>query len=363
MTSSSSLRRLLRAILPSSPGRRLIIGRSRTARHSSSSSHRVARKPDLGTLPGPQRRAAKPRQLLALSGGGFRGLFTAKVLELLEIDAGPIGQRFDVIGGTSIGGILAIALACGISAASVRQRFAEDGRKIFRKRILRAGGLIGARYSPDPLRKTIAAALGAWVSRPFADIPKPLLVVAIEERSGQPKIFRSNALAPGQGDSVTILDAALATSAAPTFFPPHHIGKAAYVDGGLIANSPDLVLVSEAMRRFGSGLSDLAVLSVGTAGSPREGRAGGDPGAAAWLLSHRLIELTIDAQASLAMAQLKQLGPRRVLRIDAAPERPMDMDDASARAIRSLEALGVEAIGRVKGKDLAELRRLLAHTA
>jgi predicted acylesterase/phospholipase RssA len=322
----------------------------------------MARKLSLGPLPGPQRRTATPRHLLALSGGGFRGLFTARVLEVLEIEAeGQIGRRFDVIGGTSIGGVLAIALACGIPAETVRKRFAQDGHRIFRRRLTRVAGLLGARYSPTPLRRTIAGVLGAWASRPFAEIPKPVLVVAIEERTGRPKIFRSDALAPGEGDTATILDAALATSAAPTFFPPHHVGKAAYVDGGLIANAPDLVLATEAMRRFGAALPDITVLSVGTAGSPRDGRVGGDPGAGSWLMGHRLIELTIDAQAALAMAQLERLGPRRVLRIDAAPRHPMPMDDASPQAVSSLEALADEAMTRVRSSDLKELRRFLSH--
>jgi predicted acylesterase/phospholipase RssA len=59
--------------------------------------------------------ASKPYQILGLSGGGFRGLYTAKLLEILEVDANkPLSQVFDLIADTSIGGILALGLAMGI---------------------------------------------------------------------------------------------------------------------------------------------------------------------------------------------------------------------------------------------------------
>lgn len=323
----------------------------------------MGRRPRLRELPPEQRTVAAPRQLLALSGGGFRGLFTARVLELLETEAGgPIKDRFDVLGGTSIGGIVAIALACGISAGEIRARFAQDGPTIFRRRLTRIGGFLGARYSPKPLLKSVAAILGPWAMRPFADIPMPVLVVAIEERTGQPRVFRSRALDQAGADSISVLDIALATSAAPTFFPPHHIGRLAFVDGGLIANAPDLVLTAEAMRCFGAPLLDLAICSIGTAGSPRNGAVGGDPGASAWLLRHGLVELAIDAQAALTADQLQRLGPRDVLRIDAAPRTPLRLDDASPQAAQALQSLAEQAVNEIKATRLAHLRRFLAHT-
>lgn len=324
----------------------------------------MARRLSLGALPPEERRAALPRHLLALSGGGYRGLFTARSLELLEAQAGgPLRERFDLIGGTSIGGIVGIAIACGIPATTIIAQFADHGARIFRTDLRRLGGLTGARYPAKPLRVAIEAILGAWAKKPFAEIPAAVLVVAIDEQQGRPKVFRSNRLAPGAGDQTAILDVAMATSAAPTFFPPHSIEGRIYVDGGLVANAPDLVVATEAMRCFGAALSDLRVLCVGTAGSPRVGRAKGDPGVVGWLTRHRLVEMTIDAQAVLAADQLQQLGIGRILRIDATPRDPITLDDASPAAATQLRALADGAIAAARQSRAADFNLFLGHRA
>jgi patatin-like phospholipase/acyl hydrolase len=73
-----------------------------------------------------------PFQILALSGGGYRGLFTSSILARLEQQAQrPIGDCFDLITGTSIGGVIAIGLALGKSAESIKKMFLDHGEEIF----------------------------------------------------------------------------------------------------------------------------------------------------------------------------------------------------------------------------------------
>ena len=77
----------------------------------------------------------KPFRILALAGGGYLGLYTATVLAELEARAGePLGRRFDLIAGTSVGGILAIALAYEIPMATIQQIFLDKGTRIFSAR-------------------------------------------------------------------------------------------------------------------------------------------------------------------------------------------------------------------------------------
>lgn len=98
---------------------------------------------------------AKPFHILALSGGGFRGLYTATVLKHLEEQlGGPLAHRFDLICGTSAGGLLALGLAAEIPAEQLQAMFEQDGVRIFNRptgmrRIL--GPLKRAKYSPDGL--------------------------------------------------------------------------------------------------------------------------------------------------------------------------------------------------------------------
>uniref|UniRef100_UPI00190FA77C patatin-like phospholipase family protein n=1 Tax=Raoultella sp. 18093 TaxID=2681425 RepID=UPI00190FA77C len=98
----------------------------------------------------------KPFQILALSGGGFRGLYTAKVIADVEkeIEA-PLASRFDLITGTSIGGILALALALEIPAQDIVDLFVDHGEEIFDKR-WSLFGFWRSPYSPEPLKKLLS---------------------------------------------------------------------------------------------------------------------------------------------------------------------------------------------------------------
>lgn len=316
-----------------------------------------------GTLPREERRGRIERHLLALSGGGYRGLFTATVLQRLEEGGGaPLADRFDMLAGTSIGGILAIGLACGVSGTDLAELVREHGPAIFRAKPLAFAGLAGARYGSEGLAGAIMAALTKSVARrPFREIPASLVICAIDELTSVPRIFRTDAASGGQGDNVPTIDVALATSAAPTYFPPHSVDGRNYVDGGLVANAPDALLLTEAMRLFGSSIEECHLMSVGTAGSSRLGRVEGAPGKLSWVTRHALVDLIMAAQESLALRQADALGPGTFMRIDADPPGPIRLDAVDPRTTELLVALAQQAIDEVKGKRAEDLRRFLAH--
>jgi patatin-like phospholipase/acyl hydrolase len=318
-----------------------------------------------GRLPKIERTAATPKHLLALAGGGFRGLFTARVLARMEADAGvKLASRFDLMAGTSIGGILAIGIACGISAADLVALMREHGPQIFRPNRRSLGGFVSSRYDSSVLRGAIEKIVGKeFAKRPFAEIPAALIVIAVAERTSEPRIFRTNIVAPGKGDIVSTIDVALATSAAPTFFAPHFVGDDAYVDGGLIANAPDLVLIGEAMRAFGARLDDIHLCSVGTASSARVGTVAGQPGKWGWVKRHSLIELIMDAQAALAADQADCLAPASILRVDRRPARRIALDDVAPKTATELVNLADQAVESAQKEHAIAWRRILAHDA
>jgi len=99
----------------------------------------------------------KTFQVLALSGGGYRGLYTAKVLADIEQELqSPIATKFDLITGTSIGGILALALALEIPAQTMVDLFVKHGEEIFKKRWSFLG-IMRAPYSPASLKAQLEA--------------------------------------------------------------------------------------------------------------------------------------------------------------------------------------------------------------
>jgi hypothetical protein len=208
----------------------------------------------------------------------------------------------------------------------------------------------------DDLTKPLA-------KRPFSAIPKPLVVVAVDELRNSPRIFRT-ASAGGSNDPISTLDVALATSAAPTFFPPHRVGDQRFVDGGLVANAPDLVLLLEAVRHYGCTVGECHLLSVGTAGSTARHTAGVEgPGAIGWIARHGLIDLIFSAQESLAVDQARGLRPGSCLRIDGTPPSPIRLDDVSEDVTAQLRALALEAVEDASRSDAPLWRRFAASRA
>ncbi len=155
---------------------------------------------------------------------------------------------------------------------------------------------------------------------------------------------------------------ALATSATPTYFPPHRIGDRIYVDGGLVANAPDLVILTEAIRRFGCNLDECHLLSIGTASTPRAGAVQGAPGKIGWVARHAIIDLIMTAQESMVIDHVRALGPHSFLRIDATPTSPIRLDDVTAKATEQVIGLAQQAIQHVRRAHAPEWRRFLAHS-
>jgi patatin-like phospholipase/acyl hydrolase len=100
-------------------------------------------------------------RILSLRGGGIRGLAVAAFLSRLEDEAGPLSSKFDLIVGTSTGGILAIALGLGLSPKDIIRFYVEDGPAVFKRRVLHYFGLTGAKYDSNVLRARLGARFGA----------------------------------------------------------------------------------------------------------------------------------------------------------------------------------------------------------
>jgi len=219
-------------------------------------------------------------QILALSGGGFRGLYTAKILADIEDQIGaPIASKFDLIAGTSIGGILALAVALEIPAQKMVDLFEKHGEDIFKPRFNFFGTLRSA-YSPEPLKRLLQDE-SLFGQQPLGECKHPVIVPAINYSRGEPQLFKT----PHHLDFIrdhkfALVDVALATSAAPMYFPRHTFNNNQYVDGGLYANAPGQLAVHEAQQFMGQSIESIYVLAVGTMSSkftanPGRNRAGG----------------------------------------------------------------------------------------
>lgn len=267
-------------------------------------------------------------QILALSGGGFRGLYTAKILADIEQDIGePIARRFDLIAGTSVGGILALALALEIPAQKIVDLFAQHGEDIFRRRA--RWGLLRSPYSSEGLARLLATD-DLFGDRLLSACLHPVIVPSISYSTGKPVIFKTPHHTTFKRDHTNrLVDVALATSAAPSYFPRHTFNNNQYVDGGLYANAPGLLALHEAEQFFEQRSSDVWLMSVGTMSSkftvdPRKNR---DGGLLDWGHPARLFGLTISVQESLIDFMLRHRLGDQYFHIDD------DLTDQRARAV------------------------------
>ena len=203
-------------------------------------------------------------QILALDGGGYKGMFSAAVLARLEEDLRTsMLDHFDLVAGTSTGGIIALALGAGKRPREVVDFYVDHGSQIFghrRRRVIRQ--LVRSKYDVGPLQQALEGVLG---DRCLWQSSVPLCVPSYDLRTDKVHLFRtphSERLARDWRERM--VDVALATSAAPTFLPAHHLRGLRLVDGGLWANNPAVVAIAEAVSEFRIDLSDIRVLSLGT---------------------------------------------------------------------------------------------------
>lgn len=228
----------------------------------------------------------KKIKILSLNGGGIRGLFTISVLAELEQiieDRSQstdirIGNYFDLITGASIGGILALALAQGRSARELKKIFFDRGsyifpkHKIFDKKIKFVKRLISPLYKSDPLRETIVEMIGEDFK--FNDLTRRVMIPTVNLSTGRPQFIKTphnpNFTRDGR---LKLIDAAMATSAAPTYFAPHYWSDlgAYFADGGLVANNPSFIGLHEVFGDMKSDFpnathSNIHILNVGTMG-------------------------------------------------------------------------------------------------
>jgi len=216
-------------------------------------------------------------RILSLDGGGIRGLITAIWLNRLEEEVsrklgGPLWKQFDLVAGTSTGAILACAVANEIDTQRIVDLYTNEGRKVFPFPRLLVRLFWGPKYSGKGLENALEA---VFEHTRFGDLKvKPTLVTAYDTFTGRPVIFKSDR---SRHEAILVRDICRASSAAPTYFPPHSLkirgAKVPLIDGGVVANNPTACAIAEAVRRnrpdgregaSGDILKRLVVASFGT---------------------------------------------------------------------------------------------------
>jgi patatin-like phospholipase/acyl hydrolase len=280
-------------------------------------------------------------RILALDGGGIRGVLTATLLARLDEATGFLAE-VDLFAGTSTGGIIALGLASGLTPDALAKLYLQRGSEIFSDSILAdvrdLGGTIGAEYSNENLKEILTETFG---DRTLASLAKRVAIPTFQlddkapspaERTWRPKLFHNFPGGDSAGDE-RIVDVALRTSAAPTYFPTYQ----GYVDGGVVANNPSMAALAQALddRNAPADRADLAsvvLLSVGS--GVRHKYVPGethDWGIAQW--ARPLMHIMLEANMGVADFRCRQLLGERYARLE--PVLPPDLDVAFDDASRA----------------------------
>lgn len=209
-------------------------------------------------------------QILSLDGGGIKGLFSAALLAKIEesLDGVSIVDHFDLITGTSTGGIIALGLAAGLRPREIVHFYVTEGPAIFRKTPFwtNTKSWFSNKYPQQPLKLALQK---YFQDKLISDSSKRIVIPSYNLAKDEVYVFKTPHHSRLTTDGkVPMWKVALATSAAPTYFPCcDHVDGMRLVDGGLWANNPTMVGIVEAVSLLGVPLETISTLSLGTTNS------------------------------------------------------------------------------------------------
>lgn len=224
-------------------------------------------------------------KILSIDGGGIKGVFPAYYLTLIEEELSKrsdgkskIGDHFHLISGTSTGGIIALALSLGIPAKEIYNLYLNNAKNIFGNKRSFFGQIFKSAHERKFLEKLVRDKFKEYNNGqdPILNDCKPHVCIPIYDLiKGNPSVLKSPYHPNFTRDlHIPAYMAAMATSAAPTYFDPYSSeykdmkglvkNFANKVDGGVMANNPTVLAMIEATKAFHAKIEDLEILSIGT---------------------------------------------------------------------------------------------------
>lgn len=275
--------------------------------------------------------SAERFQILSLDGGGIKGLFSAALLAAIEEDLHiNIVDHFDLISGTSTGGIIALGLGLGMKPREIVEFYLREGPVIFPcwfglKRLQHWGF---RKFSAVPLQDALKR---CFKDKRFGDSIRPLIIPSYNLGEDDVYLFRTPHHERLKRDyKVPAWKVALSTGSAPTFFPcAREVDSVRLVDGGVWANNPTMVAIVEAYSTLNAPLESQWVLSIGTSDAVSHRRKRLNSGGIfAWAVGNAAVDVIMRGQSIAADKQAGHLlGRERVERLNpkvAADEFSLD---------------------------------------
>ncbi|MHB1895196.1 MAG: patatin-like phospholipase family protein [Metallibacterium sp.] len=280
-------------------------------------------------------------RILSFDGGGLRGVVTAVLLQRLQAARPALLADVALMAGTSTGGLIALGLRRGLTPGALRAMYLQRGAEIFAadlwQRVRSVGTMAGARYPAAPRERVLRELLGADTR--LDQLGGAVLIAAFDldpeasdpaRRDWKPKLFHNLPGSDSDGAEL-VWRVAMATSAAPTYFPSFD----GYVDGGVYANNPAMCALAQSQDpRTGGPVpwADIRLLSLGT-GAVRTVIAGSEVNWGYLRWAPKLVDLMLDGVSGIADYQCRMLlGSDQYFRYAPffPPEHNVAMDDVAA---------------------------------
>lgn len=314
----------------------------------------------------------KPFKILCIDGGGIKGLYSAQILAKFEnIFNCKISDHFDLICGTSTGGIIALGISLGIPMSDICNFYETHGPTIFRAKTQKYSLgkywhyfkqiCYGGKYSNKYLERALISVFG---SRTLQESQNLLCIPAYNITTARPRVFKKDYNSYTEDDTKKYVDVALATAAAPTYFPVKEINNHQYIDGGVWANNPALIGLTEFIMNFANkpeyeGVDILSISSIIKPGNELHKKT--DRSFFDW--KDTLFDTFSTGQSCTTDLFIREIQkqklfkfPIRYTRIEhsslsEAQLSAIDMDKADEKAIKALKVIGEDTGIKFKDND------------
>ncbi len=270
-------------------------------------------------------------KILALDGGGVRGVATLTVLAQLQQETGcNFHDDFEIFAGTSTGSMIAVMLALGVSVENLLVDYTTMAEQVFGHG---GYGIFSPEYDPEPLKASIIHCLhtaGLDANATLGDLPKAVVIPSVlldNPKTDTPSFYCFENIS-AEGKTHKIVDVLLSATAAPTYFPSHD-GK---IDGGTGMNDPSLAAIAFAFKARGGSIDDYFLFSVGT-GYLKNGIKGpADWGLLGWLFGEEppLLDVMFDLNDQIPCFILSRILGDSYKRFNFPLEHPCALSDYKA---------------------------------
>lgn len=249
------------------------------------------------------------KRILSLDGGGVRGIIQAYILNKIQKETRrPLWGLFDVIVGTSTGGLIALLIGSGFSGEEILEFYFSCSSIIFEKNKFSFGGIIKPKFSSSDFQ---ILAENIFKGKMFSDMKTNIVCPAYCLDFGRPVLYRSfdSSVLP-----ISCADLAVAISASPTYFKPKTVQKMAMIDGGVFMNNPAAEAAATAFELYGD---DFKLLAIGNGSIPVcvPGSSQKNTGKIFWM--DKIIDIMFDGVSDLADDQCSRILGNKFLRINS----------------------------------------------